>query len=430
MRRSFSVGMRCLLLAFVLLATGVVGMGRITPANAQDGGAQTPTALCETAIPNVTEPETRTYDAPEAVLEPDVDYRAIFCTEQGAIYVDLYEDFTPVTVNNFVFLANQGYYNNTTFHRVIADFMIQGGDPEGTGMGGPGYEFQNEYVPFLNFAQPGVLAMANAGPDTNGSQFFITRVPYQYLDGDYTVFGRVLEGQDVVLNVTDRDPDTASELGDTLHTILIVTDPSTVETTYAPPALFTGDQTFEQIANLLPAESGFTQLEQGTGLFTGSEEAVGQFDESAQEGAAAWYGLAGFEYEAGGTWQVGTCPEEPELFGLGFRLLDWGSAENATAAVQDASLTDFMTAQGYTLYETDESVLSGPLFTRNTGAFCDKPGIQARYIFPEGRYILIVDIMVDENVEALDQLPLLIKTNFSDTLEGLVADIILAGMSN
>ncbi|GIK63701.1 MAG: hypothetical protein BroJett018_14950 [Chloroflexota bacterium] len=429
MRSSFSVGMRGALLTFVLVATGVVGMGTTLPVNAQDDGAQTPAQLCEAAIPNVTEPETRTYDAPEAVLEEGVNYQAIFCTEQGAIYVDLYEQFAPVTVNNFVFLANEGYYNNTTFHRVIADFMIQGGDPEGTGMGGPGYEFQNEVLPFLTFAEAGVLAMANAGPDTNGSQFFITRAPTQYLDGDYSIFGVVLEGQEVVLNVADRDPDTATEEGDTLHTVLIVTDPSTVQTTYVPPVPFTADQTFEVISALLPAESGFTQLEQGTGLFTGSEEAVSQFEEAAQEAATTWYGLNGFAYEAGSSWQVAACPADPELFGIGLRMLDWGTAENAAAAVQDASLGELMTAQGYTLYETDEATLSGPLFTRNTSAFCDKPGIQARYIFPEGRYVLMVDIMVDENVEALDQLPLLIKTNFSDILEGLVGNIILAGMN-
>ncbi|MBI5930120.1 MAG: peptidylprolyl isomerase [Chloroflexi bacterium] len=426
MRISLSAGVRCALLAFVL-ATGVVGTGKTLPAQAQDDGAKTPTQLCEAAQPNITEPETRTYDAAEQVLEEGVDYYAIFCTEKGAIYVDLYEQFAPIAVNNFVFLANAGYYNNTTFHRVIADFMIQGGDPEGTGMGGPGYEFQNEGVPFLTFAGPGVLAMANAGADTNGSQFFITRAASPHLDGGYTIFGTVLEGQDVVLNVTDRDPDTATEPGDTLNTVLIVTDPTTVETTFVAPEPFTGDQTFEQVSTLLPADSGFNQLEQGTGLFTGSEEAVGQFDEAAQGAATTWYGLSGFAYEAGAVWQVAECPADPELFGIGFRLLDWGSAENASAAAQDASLTDLMTAQGYTLYETEET-LSGPLFTRNTSAFCDKPGIQARYIFPEGRYILMVDIMVDENVESLDQLPLLIKTNFSDILEGLVGNIILDGM--
>ena len=113
----------------------------------------------------------------ETVLEPDVDYRAIFCTTAGTVYVDLYESLTPMTVNNFVFLAQQGYYDNTTFHRVIPDFMVQGGDPTATGSGGPGYQFGDEPVGFLTFDRPGLLAMANAGPGTNGSQFFITTVP-------------------------------------------------------------------------------------------------------------------------------------------------------------------------------------------------------------------------------------------------------------
>ncbi len=428
MRSSFSIGMRCALLALVLLATGVMGLGAMQPVNAQDGGTQTPTQLCEAAQPNITEPETRTYDAAEQVLEEGLNYQAIFCTDQGAIYIDLYEQFTPITVNNFVFLANAGYYNGTTFHRVIADFMVQGGDPLGTGTGGPGYEFEDEFLPFLTFYRPGLLAMANAGPATNGSQFFITRVPTPHLDGAHTIFGEVLEGQEVVDGMTDRDPATASEPGDTLNTVLIITDPTTVATTFVPPVAFTGEQTFEVVSTLLPAESGFTQLEQGTGLFTGSEAAIGQFDETAQVPATTWYGLAGFEYEAGAVWQVAQCPPDPELFGIGFRLLDWASLENASAAAQDASLVELMTAQGYTLYETDVP-LSGPLFTRTTSDFCDKPGIQARYVFPEGRYLLMVDIMVDETVEALDQLPLLIKTNFADVLEGLVGNIILTGMN-
>ncbi|MCA9912212.1 MAG: peptidylprolyl isomerase, partial [Anaerolineae bacterium] len=117
--------------------------------------------LCDSATP--TEPATRSYSQAEQVLEDGVDYQAIFCTDAGPIYVDLFEDQTPVTVNNFVFLAQNNYYDNTIFHRVIQDFMAQGGDPTGTGMGGPGYQFQDEIVQGLTFDTPGLLAMANAG---------------------------------------------------------------------------------------------------------------------------------------------------------------------------------------------------------------------------------------------------------------------------
>ncbi len=128
--------------------------------------------LCAAASKD--EPATRSFDGPEQVLESGVDYRAIFCTQAGPVYVDLFEDYAPQTVNNFVFLAQNGYYNNTTFHRVIEDFMAQGGDPTGTGSGGPGYQFGDETPGFLVFDRPGLLAMANAGPGTNGSQFFLT----------------------------------------------------------------------------------------------------------------------------------------------------------------------------------------------------------------------------------------------------------------
>src|SRR5688572_14124487 len=120
------------------------------------------------------------------------------CTDAGAIYIDLLEDFAPATVNNFVFLAQNNYYDNTIFHRVLEDFMAQGGDPTGTGSGGPGYQFRDEFAPFLTFDRPYLLAMANAGAGTNGSQFFITTAETPHLDFRHTIFGDVLEGQENV----------------------------------------------------------------------------------------------------------------------------------------------------------------------------------------------------------------------------------------
>jgi len=126
-------------------------------------------------------------------------------TSKGNIELELTPDKTPITVANFVNLAQHGFYNGVTFHRVINDFMVQGGDPTGTGAGGPGYRFEDEFDSSLRHTGPGVLSMANAGPGTNGSQFFITHVATPWLDGKHSVFGKVINGQDVVNSIKQGD---------------------------------------------------------------------------------------------------------------------------------------------------------------------------------------------------------------------------------
>jgi cyclophilin family peptidyl-prolyl cis-trans isomerase len=143
---------------------------------------------------------------PALTIDPKQKYTAILHTDNGDIKLELFADKTPQTVNNFVFLAGQGFYDGTLFHRVIADFMVQGGDPTGTGRGGPGYRFADEFHPSLRHNKPGILSMANAGPGTNGSQFFITHVPTPWLDNKHSVFGQVIEGMDVVNSIPPRDP--------------------------------------------------------------------------------------------------------------------------------------------------------------------------------------------------------------------------------
>jgi cyclophilin family peptidyl-prolyl cis-trans isomerase len=143
---------------------------------------------------------------PEMSIDPKKKYTATFTTDKGDIVVALHADKTPKTVNNFVFLAKQGFYDGTIFHRVINDFMVQGGDPTGTGMGGPGYRFADEFVSSLRHSKPGILSMANAGPNTNGSQFFITHVPTPWLDNKHTVFGEIIQGMDVLMSIPERDP--------------------------------------------------------------------------------------------------------------------------------------------------------------------------------------------------------------------------------
>jgi len=142
---------------------------------------------------------------PEMTVDPKTAYRAILETGKGRIEVELYPEHAPKTVNNFVFLAREGFYDGVSFHRVIPDFVIQGGDPTGTGMGGPGYQFEDETKGNPLRHETGSLSMANAGPNTNGSQFFIAHSPQPHLDGRHTVFGKVVVGQDVVNAIQQGD---------------------------------------------------------------------------------------------------------------------------------------------------------------------------------------------------------------------------------
>jgi cyclophilin family peptidyl-prolyl cis-trans isomerase len=160
--------------------------------------------------------------APELTIDPTKKYTAVFKTDKGDISVSLYAAKVPRTVNNFVFLAREGFYDNTIFHRVIADFMAQGGDPTGTGMGGPGYKFNDEFDASLRHSGPGVLSMANAGPNTNGSQFFITHVPTPWLDHKHSVFGQVVKGLDVLMSIPERDPNQRNSPAVALKTVEII----------------------------------------------------------------------------------------------------------------------------------------------------------------------------------------------------------------
>jgi len=142
---------------------------------------------------------------PGMQIDPAIVYRASLETPRGTIELELYPEHAPKTVNNFVFLAREGFYDGVSFHRVIDDFVIQGGDPTGTGMGGPGYQFEDETRGNPLRHETGSISMANAGPNTNGSQFFITHSPQPHLDGKHTVFGRVVKGQDVVDAIRQGD---------------------------------------------------------------------------------------------------------------------------------------------------------------------------------------------------------------------------------
>lgn len=158
---------------------------------------------------------------PTGALDTSKQYSARFRTQRGEFSVELFADDAPLTVENFVNLARAGFYDGTTFHRVIPGFMVQAGDPTGTGRGGPGYQFADEFSPRRRHDAGGVLSMANAGAGTNGSQFFITLDPTPHLDDRHSVFGRVTEGMEVVRSIRERDPGRDREPGDTIEAVEI-----------------------------------------------------------------------------------------------------------------------------------------------------------------------------------------------------------------
>ncbi len=206
--------MRKLVIALILtlilaLVVGAVGCG------GEEAPASTPSP---TLMPT---PTVKLYAAPPPmIIDTSKHYTAIIETVKGNITLELFAKDVPVTVNNFVFLAREGFYNNCTFHRVIPGFMAQGGDPTGTGAGSPGYYIPNE-ISEHNHVE-GALSMANAGPNTNGSQFFITYTPQHYLDGNYSVFGQLIDGMDVLRSLTPRDPAQLPDYkGDTIIRITI-----------------------------------------------------------------------------------------------------------------------------------------------------------------------------------------------------------------
>ena len=154
---------------------------------------------------------------PTMIIDEQKEYTAVIETELGNIVLRLFANESPITVNNFVFLAQQGYYDGVAFHRVIHDFMVQGGDRSG----GPGYMFEDEVDNGLKFDKPGLLGMANSGPNTNGSQFFITHVPTPHLTGNHTIFGEVIEGMDTLFAIPERNPQNAEDKGVTMRKVTI-----------------------------------------------------------------------------------------------------------------------------------------------------------------------------------------------------------------
>ncbi|WP_338048163.1 peptidylprolyl isomerase [Phototrophicus methaneseepsis] len=376
---------------------------------AQD--AQTPEALCEAAT--AEEPETREYTQPEDVLEDGVDYRAIFCTDAGPIYVDLFEDLTPLTVNNFVFLAQEGYYNNTTFHRVLADFMAQGGDPTGSGAGGPGYQFRDEFIGFLTFDRPGLLAMANAGTSTNGSQFFITYAPTPHLNYAHTIFGEVLTGLDNATSLTLRDPQQEPDFeGDALKTVLIITDPATVDadvkaSVVEPAAAEDVEAAFAELPSVAE-QNGLAYNEEFSGIVPAEdvEEDLSSQDE--------------FAYRYQTELVNDTCDEQFGFDYIRYTIDAYDSAEGAVAALESGAYDAINTAEGYELVEENQSG-----WTQYTMATTDCTGADAvatRVYLDRGSYVVSVESVFPADMAELYPLDLVLGDQFTRLFESFLVE--------
>lgn len=356
----------------------------------------TPDEICDALLP-VGEPTTRDYRAPEQVLEPGVDYRAIFCTEAGAVYVDLYEEQTPLTVNNFVFLAQRGYFNNTMFHRVLANFMAQGGDPTATGSGGPGYRFEDEFLGFLHFDTTGQLAMANAGPGTNGSQFFITTSAPDWLNYNHTIFGEVLEGYQNVVNLRLRDPQQSNPPpGSTLQTVIIIDNPAAVTTSWeAPPLASQEDVTaaVEEAAGFLAENIGFGIVD-GTPATFDTDELAAIAPEDLQSNVLQFLTEHNHLFTALIAHETTDCDMNNAPFmDLNYMLSVFETPSDATAALQAAAVVDFamMGAVDQVYEATMTPNLPNALYVVQTSA-CDRDAVQARTYWQRGRFLVVASI--------------------------------------
>ena len=203
--KSFATDWRPLSAAIAILA--LVACGAESPTATPAPATRSPAAQAPLPLtPRVGGPLQLA--TPGVAIDTAREYLAVFKTEVGEFKVELYAEQVPTTVNNFVYLARNGYYDNSTFHRVLEGFMAQGGDPTGTGAGSPGWVIRDEFDPGLRHDGPGVISMANSGPDSGGSQFFITFGATPWLDDRHAVFGKVVEGMEVVKNIRLRDPST------------------------------------------------------------------------------------------------------------------------------------------------------------------------------------------------------------------------------
>jgi cyclophilin family peptidyl-prolyl cis-trans isomerase len=406
------VGLVCL--STLLVSTAVV--------QAQD--ARTPAEICNTAPADI--PATRSFTQAEQVIKPGVQYSAVFCTEAGPIYVKLLADYAPVTVNSFVFLAQQGFYNNTTFHRVIQDFMAQGGDPTATGTGGPGYQFKDEFVGFLVFDTPGWLAMANAGPGTNGSQFFITTAPTAHLNYKHTIFGQVIEGQANVKAIKLRDPQADTTPGTALKTVVIVTDPATVKTSYEAPQPASQDEVetaFEGVKQIITGDLAQTLEDVTTGILT-TQQFVDSVAEPARQAFADFLKKHKHQFRAADVVTNKACAlDKVQFMSIAYTLDAFETRADAAGALADEKLAALALKNGYTDQQKSAN-LSYPLFTFKTKT-CERDAIHAMTYWQRGRFIATVEIVIPADDPNLPQLDLILSQFVGARIyEAVLADVL------
>ena len=386
----------------LLLVVGMLLLGSAVTAQDEDEAteAQTPAEVCESATP-AEEPESREYEEPGRVLEIGVDYHAVFCTEVGPVYVDLYETYAPNTVNNFIFLAQDGYYNNTTFHRVLEDFMAQGGDPTATGSGGPGYQFNDEIVSFLTFDRPGLLAMANANrPEqgvvgTNGSQFFLTTVVTDWLNYRHTIFGEVLEGQDVVNGMPLRDPATATEDGPALDAVVIITDPSTVTVDVAAEDVepVVAEDFTAALDELPPLPDAFALDDARSGTYT-TDELV-ELEADAPEAFAEALNTFNHDFSFIIGINTTTCElteQVPHSY-IGYTIHVFDTAEDASAAIRSESINLLASVSENDFETLDTFGATGPVFVRDADV-CGEQGQEGYLVRQDGRFLIVSKILL------------------------------------
>jgi cyclophilin family peptidyl-prolyl cis-trans isomerase len=402
----------------IIICCIVVSSLALIGLQAQENVSSSPDEICAASTP-AEDPETREYDAPEQALENDTDYYAIFCTEAGAIYVDLFEEIAPITVNNFVFLAQNGFYNNTTFHRVLENFMAQGGDPTGTGSGGPGYAFVDELASFVRFDRVGLLAMANAGPGTNGSQFFITTAITDWLDFDHTIFGEVVGGQDVVENIKLRDPEqNPSEPGAALNTIIIIDDPDNVEITYPDVQLSQQADYQSSIEEFADQIQGIELISDASGVFS-TEDWVQQLPDNLQNDFEDFLTEHSHQYTVAMSHISPECDLESIPFEtIGYTIHVFETPNDVTVAMNSDFLEAFISLEND--HETIESDLSpNPIYTW-TQSVCGGDGIAARMYQQIGRTITVAESRLPEDrpFEADEWLQQVVRFNIYEAIFG------------
>ena len=308
----------------------------------------------------------------------------------------MYESLTPITVNSFLFLAGEGFYDSTTFHRVIPDFMAQAGDPTGSGRGGPGYRFVDEPVGFLTFARPGLLAMANAGPGTNGSQFFITTAPTPHLNHKHTIFGDVLVGQDVVVSIRERDPSAATEPGETLQTVLIISDPAAVDNSNVAemePA------TPEQVAQTFAAFSGgmppsLPANEESSGSFS-SEQVADTVAADLRDDFLEFAARHGHQYRVSVMLENAACEASVYFTSLGYQVDVFADAAAAAAAMSDEFTGRLLASQGFT-----QDAPGAAVYARSTPTCAGEDGVESVLLYTRGRFLVSIDVLVADQLLA------------------------------